>query len=183
MTREIIHDIYYNYLCDMVFPDELDRKRYERLLRTLDNIEFRYSIAMDENRYSDGINLRYRFGYEYEFHQSMIRAMLDISKCSVLEMMVALALRCEEHIMSDPDIGNRITKWFRVMLKSLGLINMTDDNFNRLVVEETINNFLDRRYEPNGRGGLFVINNRTQDMTKVEIWYQMCWYLDTILDI
>ena len=42
----------------------------------------------------------------------MISAYLDNKTCSVLEMMIALAIRCEEHIMDDPDVGNRTGQWF-----------------------------------------------------------------------
>lgn len=38
-----------------------------------------------------------------------------------LEMIIALAIRLEEHIMDDPDIGNRTGQWFWDMIVSLGL--------------------------------------------------------------
>ena len=45
--------------------------------------------------------------------------------------------------------------------------------------DDVIKRFLDRDYEPNGKGGLFTIKNCRQDLRKVEIWYQLCWYLDS----
>ena len=44
-----------------------------------------------------------------------------IRPCSVLEMMIALSMRCEEQIMDDPDIGNRTGQWFWDMIDNLGL--------------------------------------------------------------
>lgn len=51
----------------------------------------------------------------------MIASYLDNRPCSVLEMIIALAIRLEEHIMDDPDIGNRTGQWFWDMIVSLGL--------------------------------------------------------------
>jgi hypothetical protein len=107
---------------------------------------------------------------------------LDIlaGPCSVLEMMVALAIYAEEHIMSNPQIGNRISQWFWNMVVSLGLGDQMDNRFDRRYVEGVLQRFLNRKYEPNGQGGLFTIRNCDRDLRKVEIFYQLCWYLGTI---
>ena len=96
-------------------------------------------------------------------------------------MMVALCLRIEEDIMDDPVKGNRIHKWFHVMLKSLGLLDMDDAYFDERYTDKVITRFLNREYEPNGAGGLFRIKDCPYDLRSVEIWYQMCWYFDSIL--
>lgn len=83
--------------------------------------------------------------------------------------------------MDDPDIGDRTGKWFWGMVENLGLIFMTDSRFDRRYTEERIDIFLDREYESNGDGGLFTAEHCREDMRTVEIWYQMCWYLDDIL--
>jgi hypothetical protein len=90
-------------------------------------------------------------------------------------------MRCEEEIMEDPDVGDRTAQWFWGMMKSLGLNGMTDNRFDERYVRDVVQIFLDREYEPNGRGGLFTINNCDYDLREVEIWYQMCWYLNTIV--
>lgn len=79
--------------------------------------------------------------------------------------------------MSDPDIGDRTGQWFWNMIVNLGLGNMSDDNFNKQYVKKIIKNFLDRHYEKNGKGGLFMIEAPSKDMRDIEIWYQMCMYL------
>lgn len=83
--------------------------------------------------------------------------------------------------MDDPDVGDRTGQWFWGMIKNLGLGSMTDARFDEEYVESVIERFLNREYEPDGRGGLFRIRNCTEDLRNVEIWYQMCWYLDTIV--
>lgn len=145
----------------------------------LHNIEFRYSIQMDENRADDGIELRYRFAREKRCEDYDIDY-LD-GPCSVLEMMIALAIRCEEDIMDDPSYGNRTGQWFWGMVVNLGLGSMTDSRYNKRFVDNCIDIFLNREYEPDGRGGLFRIRNCEYDLRTVEIWYQLCWYLDSIV--
>ena len=53
--------------------------------------------------------------------------------------------------------------------------------FDKQYVTKVIGRFLNREYEPNGKGGLFIINNCNDDLRDVEIWYQLCWYLDSII--
>ena len=50
--------------------------------------------------------------------------------------------------------------------------------FDRDYVEDIVQKFLDRKYSRNGDGGLFTVNRSRYDLRSVEIWYQMCWYLD-----
>ena len=95
--------------------------------------------------------------------------------------MVALSVRCEEDITNDPDKGNRVGYWFWSMVRSLGLERMTDTNFDRQRTDKIIAAFLNRRYLKNGKGGLFTVEGSKYDLRRMEIWYQMCLYLDTVL--
>ena len=60
---------------------------------------------------------------------------------------------------------------------------MDDTRFDRPYVNSVVKKFLKRDYEPNGQGGLFTIKKCRDDLRDVEIWYQMCWYLDSIVCI
>jgi hypothetical protein len=95
-------------------------------------------------------------------------------------MMIALSIRCEEDTMDDPDIGDRTGQWFWSMVVNLGLGSMNDAKYDRRYVEEIILRFLNREYEPDGRGGLFTVKNCSEDLRDVSIWYQMNWYLGSI---
>lgn len=182
MTRDELNFKYFEWMYGLVCTEKrVKRKSYKKLLRALHDENFNYSIDMDGNRAEDGMDLRYRFAYEYNYSKPMIATYLDNDDCSVFEMLVALAIRCEEHIMYDPDIGNRTGKWFWEMIKNLGLGSMDDENFDAPKVKVTIHRFLNREYERNGVGGLFTIPNCDYDLRSVEIWYQMCWYIDSIL--
>lgn len=145
----------------------------------LDNISFTYMLPMDGNRYEDGIALRYRFGRGIGLSDAEIANDLDYLPCSVLEMMIALAIRCEEDYMSDPSYGDRSYVWFNDMLSNLDLYWMTDEHFRQPYVVDRVYRFLNRKYDQNGKGGLFVVDRPGVDMRREEIWKQAMWHLAT----
>lgn len=179
MKKDLINE-YFDWMYQLVCKDTKGVS-YRKLLCQLYDITFDYTIAMDGNRAEDGIDLRYRFGYEHNIEGSAIASHLDNKDCSILEMMVALAIRLEEHIMDNPDIGDRTCKWFLNMIANLGLDKMTDEYYDRHHVTQIINRFLNRKYKRNGEGGLFTVHHNRIDMRSVEIWYQAMWYLDEVL--
>lgn len=169
----MIRDEYFEWLYDLASGNRYSENiSYRKLLRYLHKTEFYYSIEKDQNRAKDGIGLRSRFA-SYD-------ARYITGPCSVLEMMIALAIRCEEDIMDDASVGDRTRQWFWGMIVNLGLGAMIDKEFDEELVEDIVTRFLDREYEPDGRGGLFTVRNCDRDLRDVEIWYQLCWYLDSI---
>lgn len=183
MTKNETDAAYFDWMCGLVCKAYRDGgRKYRNLLECLNRIDFRYTIPMDGNREADGIDLRYRFGYEKHIRDYIIARYLDDHPCSVLEMMIALAQRCEETIMDDPEIGDRTGTWFWAMIHNLGLECMSDDDFDQLYVEERVEQFLDRRYSYQGDGGLFYVRHPAEDMRKVEIWTQLSWYLNENVD-
>ena len=182
MTQYDILNSYFEWLYRLVCKNRFAGAiSYRKLLMYLHSTQFRYSIQKDADRAGEGINLRWRFICENNFGYNR-NALLDELEgpCSVLEMMIALAIYCEEHIMDNTEIGDRTGQWFWGMIANLGLNGMSDEHFDRQFVEDSITRFLDRQYEPNGKGGLFTIRNCKRDLTKVEIFHQLCWYLNSI---
>lgn len=183
IDRNQIINEYFEWLYDLMCEKRYSKQiSYRKLFMFLHDTEFTYIIHNDENRAVDGVDLRYRFALDNGYHEDSDTVMnyLD-GPCSVLEMMIALAIRCEENIMDDPAFGNRTTQWFWGMIVNLGLGPMNDSNFDKNYVNEIIQTFLNREYEPDGRGGLFRVKKCTRDLRTVEIWYQLCWYLDDIV--
>lgn len=180
MTRDLDKE-YYLWLCSFTRTRNKSTrtiKTYNKLLEILHYQEFIPLVPHDENRVEDGLGLRWRFSRERGVNYD------PEDRCSVLEMMIALALRCEEQIMEDPDIGNRTSHWFWLMVRNLGLFKYSDDKFTSRttkIIEDKIDTFINREYNDNGKGGLFIIENCRHDLRKVEIWYQMCWYLDDLI--
>lgn len=102
MTEIELNNEYFEWMCQLVCNERYSRRlSYQKLLRHLHNIDFQYMLPMDGNRAEDGIDLRYRFGYEKEYEGPMIASYLDNRPCSVLEMLIALAFRCEEHMAKE----------------------------------------------------------------------------------
>ena len=171
----------YEYVCKGRSHDKIS---YTLLLESLHQIEFTYVIQNDVNRAKDGVDLRYRFamtnGYDDPESKYDIYTVLDIldGPCSVLEMMVALAVRCEETIMDNSDYGNRTGQWFWGMMSNLGIGLMHNDIFDNDIVMDCMDIFLNREYESNGKGGLFYIRDCVDDLRYIDIWTQLCWYLD-----
>lgn len=177
MGRDRIHDEYFEWLCDLVCGyHRHEKRRYRRLLTQLHLLPFRYSIPNDSHRASDGIDLRYRFAYDEGYLEES--KYLD-GPCSVLEMLVALALRCEEDFMDNPAKGNRTSEWFWLMVSNIGLESFNDDRFNKALVLQRLDIFMDRRYSRNGdNGNIIVLKRDMRDLRNVEIWYQLCWYIN-----
>lgn len=179
MTQYDILNQYFEWLCRSVGANKGSKElSYRKLLMHLHNTQFYYSIQKDADRAGAGVDLRWRFVCD---NNCSARVLDELEgPCSVLEMIIALAIYCEEHVMDDPGYGDRTGQWFWGMITNLGLGAMTDDKYDRRYVDDVVTRFLDRKYEPDGKGGLFRIRNCTHDLTKVEIFYQLCWYLNSI---
>ena len=180
MTKDDVINAYFNWLYDLVCEDKFANDiSYRRLLMFLHGKEFVCVMKKDRNRVDDGVYMRYRFAYNNNLNYNYVSECLD-EPCSVLELIAALALRCES-IMDDPQIGSRTCQWFWSMITNLGLGYMSDGRFDRREAERIVDIFLNREYEPNGKGGLFTIRNDTTDLRDVELWSQMCNYLNSVL--
>lgn len=177
--EKLVDEWYFEWLYDKVTKHRYSRNiSYRKLLSYLHSVEFTYSIPKDVNRAKDGTDLRKRFIKDVS-NGKPENAYLE-GPCSVLEMMVALAIRCEETIMDNAVVGDRTGQWFWGMIVNLGLGSMTDDVFDVEHVERVIDIFLNREYDPDGKGGLFTVRNCLEDLRDVEIWYQLCWFLDNL---
>lgn len=182
MTHSKVRDDYFEWMYNKVCQNRYDNGiTYRKLLSYLHRVEFTYMLRNDEDRAYDGIQLRHRYALLFEDDYEYVRYCLGGGPCSVLEMIVALAIRCEESIMDDPQIGDRTGQWFWDMMVSLGLGSMTDSRFDECYIYDTIMRFMDRDYSPDGHGGLFTIRNCEMDVSRLPIWTQMCYFLRSIM--
>lgn len=182
IEENIIENEYFEWLYDYVCKNRVHKNvSYRKLFMMLHDTEFIFSIPNDVNRAKDGEDLRYRFCLYLEEQEGVSVPMPIQGPCSVLEMMIALAIRCEETIMDDTRYGDRTSQWFWNMMSTLGIGLMSDDIYDRDYVREKIDIFLRRNYEPDGKGGLFYIRNCPDDLRDYEIWTQLSWWLDTFV--
>ena len=96
---------------------------------------FRWFIKNDVNRASDGVYLRQLY-----FDEMGVDSGKD-GPCSILEMFVALAIRCENELMYDPDEGDRTSEWFWIMMDNMGLSSLSDNNFSYEETDEILDDF------------------------------------------
>lgn len=162
---------YFEWLTSLV-TDKRSKVSYNKLLEHLYNRDFVWITPLDSNRAEDGLDIRRKY-FDY----------VDVpeSPCSMLEMMIALAVRCEEHLMTNDEYGDRTGEWFWNMVLSLKLNNMTDYNYDPDYVDERLFIFETKAYGRDGSGGLFTTSNPNIDMRGLDIWYQLQWYLNDIL--
>ena len=166
---EEVLDDYFEWLYSQIDDEGYG---FTKLLSMLQDMDYYYSVDYDENRASDGENLR----WYYVNDGGNDRIMEWAHCCTVLEMMFALALKME-NITGEGDVSY----WFWQMMDNVGLSYMTDRKFDSDQVYGRISNFLDREYEPDGQGNIFYIPDCADDLRRVETWKQMCWYLDYLM--
>lgn len=173
-------DDYLYWLTQEIALDGRERQ-YRILLSKLFETAFIWdeSIRGDGNRAKDGYMLRQKFENNVSIDDPTWDRYLPVQFCSVLEMLIALAQRCEDSILFDPDYGDRSPEWFWMMLDNSGLGSdeFKDRNFNSDRFYWILDSILHRRYSYNGIGSFFPMKNSDEDMREVEIWYQLNNYI------
>ena len=184
-------DKYFEELIKIVDCQEHPVRLYKELLWYLYSTEFYWVVELDANRAADGLDLRRSLCDDFSIDY------FD-TPCSVLEMMIALAIRCENDIMYDEELGNRVPKWFWLMIKNLKLDKMDDFSFEIGPVSSTISGLMGRKFGPNGEGSLFPLPKNGQmdhlwttngpdfwsksGPLEDEIWVQMSHFLTQTYD-
>lgn len=162
---------YLDWLIDKTGPIGTN---FEIMLETLHKIEYVPMVPNDDNRGVEGLTLR------EEFTAETGEVCPLESDCTLLEMMLALAVRINEvaYDYNDPD---KSAYWFWAMIANLKLDQFPDvhvdplaPNAIRMVALRVVN----RTYRADGYGGLFPLKRPPNDQREVEIWYQMQYWLD-----
>jgi len=149
------------------YPDD-----YYILMEELHNIDFKFVIERDESRLKDGLALRYDFFDDYP----NISGANFTKPCSVLEMLIGLAIRIDNEYIGDP--GNPHPEYFFWdMIHNLGLDIYDNDHFNKENVREKVQIWMNREFKSDGTGSIFKLKNVTFDFRNVEIWQQAMAYL------
>ena len=165
----------YEYFTWLVNKVDGEKSGRMELLHTLFLKPFYGYFKNDANRAEDGIELREEYYYETGEH-----ALYDwdsyAEQCSILEMIIALAIRCDAEITYDFEEAKPGVMFWK-MIDNLGLIDVTDSNYDETYVNYVIEKFLTRKYDKDGYGSLFYIPGTDKDMRGLEIWYQMQEYL------
>lgn len=162
--------VYFDILCNAIRDAETPNPdNYRNVLWHMHNTEFVPTMSLDDNRVQDALVFRSRFIDDTD------------TPVGIFELMVSLADRIETDTMGGTSDRNRTSDWFWYMIFSLGLIDMTDDQYHERDIDQILRKFIHREYSRNGRGGLFLTSNRSVDLRKEEIWYQAAFYLNEVL--
>ena len=167
-------DAYLHWLAPLVI--RRGAGTYWDLLQIMQQTEFIWlpEAAHDDNRMMDGLDLRVEFLEVYNTPQ--IRDPGELGPVSVLEVLVGLSRRLA--FMAD----GRPKDWAWNLLCNLGFERYSDDltKYKRRRAEDILDALVWRRYNPDGSGGFFPLQNPDEDQTRVELWYQMSAYVEEI---
>ena len=167
---------YLDWLWDIV-SYEKDHTEYYEAFRLLYDIPYRYVMAWDAHRISDGNKMREQFIYDRKYARSRIEQLKTDYDISVLEVIIGMIIRAVE-MWGEGDLEAEVEDIFWDCLDNLGILDydILDPN-ERECALACIDDFLDRKYRPNGAGGLFYIPKPAEDLRKVELWMQLSWYM------
>lgn len=161
--------VYGDWLVDKV---GFKRRGYTSLMRCLHESPFLVYIDRDDDRVEDGKALR----DDYCSDNRVPIYLFDYEPCSVLEMLVGLAIRIDNEWTGDPGEEHpEVIFW--EMLQNLGLDKYTNRRFNRDSVVEILGIWIKRDFEKDGKGSIFPLKRPRRDQRRVEIWKQMQEYL------
>lgn len=175
-------DAYFDWLKEQIMSDDIDElDDYGILITTLSVMPFTYVVEMDSNRMWDGLYLRNIF---YDDHAAFEGELTQ--DCSLLEMLVGLAYRMANDVFSD--LGKSTGDWFWEFMSNLGADYYTDDILEGVFTKnhrnyrddliDLLRNFMDRKYKDSRSGNIFLFKKDPKDLKKIELWYQMHYYIE-----
>lgn len=172
-------DAYFDWLKEQIMSDDIyELDDYGILITTLSVMPFTYVVEMDSNRMWDGLYLRNIF---YDDHVAFEGELTQ--ECSLLEMLVGLAYRMANDVFSD--LGKSTGDWFWEFISNLGADYYTDDILegvsdknHRDDLIDILSNFMDRKYKDSRSGNIFLFKKDPKDLKKIELWYQMHYYIE-----
>lgn len=165
---EPLESVYFEWLCAKVV--DLPIHVYYDFLRILYRTEFVWIIHGDKNRRDDGLELRQYFINESGFEREMV---WFNEPCSLLELLIAFADRAS----FQTDIPKR--DWFWRFMTNLNLDCYRQlSNGDQSVIEDILYTFVWRTYDECGNGNIIPVRHPKKNQKEVELWYQLCEYLE-----
>lgn len=167
---------YFEYLVSLV---PFLGRNYNILLRVAHTVSFYELVPNDTNRAVDGLELRDRY-------HSAFGTWPDVPDyCTFLEMLIGLSIRMNDqtYAVNHADMSSY---WFWKLMENLGVTDYHDESWETPgAIESLVIRFgtvVERRYEPNGNGGLFPLRNPNKNQRTIELWYQMMSWLEENFD-
>lgn len=175
-TIDRIHEVretYLNWLEPQLRDENSPTGEYWGLVNLMFDKEFTWSVPHDDNRIADALELRNEFCHETHCRRSQLNR---LGPCSFLEVLIGLSRRLEFIAGGNP------SGWAWVLLTNLELDKMKDPLTPRKI--DQINLLMDivieRKYAPDGQGGFFPLAWPDEDQTRIELWYQMNYFVEEL---
>lgn len=165
MTKDEYFNEYFEYLKSYVITTP-QAECYEDVLKTLHSTDYTCRVTYDLTRLKDGLELRTY--YSYHVPEVNEDGELACFPCSMLEMLIALAVRCED-TLSVAALGNRTSLWFFAMLDNLGIY----DDYTEQEVLSRIDSF--------NRGETTLFGMDIKEARELDLWYQANAFINYIL--
>ena len=180
-----LSELYLVWLLNLINADNYKGKSYIKLCSLLNKIPFKPVMKLDENRSSDVQSLLRETYIQsqsdwYRLNNDEIME-LPAWPVSFLELIISLAMRIDLDFMREINGIDNTRIYFWVLVRNLGFLSFDDDNWNEdsiISVVNRLNIVQERKYDFNGNGGLFPLENAEMDQRNVQIWNQLCQFVN-----
>lgn len=177
------------YLCWLMNQAQLEAEGpggYLQLCEILQSTAFLTYVRMDENRKEEALELREEWADSDDGDISQLEKVTPYS-CTMLELLITLARRMR-YQMLDSQFEAGVGKWIFEMLENAGFADCTNAAIGRDpyiigVVRCHLMDIIHRRYDRDGNGSFFPLENPREDQRETELLTQMNNYLEEKYDL
>ena len=186
MTTNIekLSELYLEWLLRLINADNYKDKSYTKLCSLLNKIPFKPIVELDKNREFDVQSLLREVYIQsqsewYRLEDDRITSFPDLP-VSFLELMISLAMRIDLDFMREINGIDNTRIYFWILVRNLGLLEYDDEHWGEdaiISIVSRLNIVQDRKYDFDGKGGLFPLENSEVDQRNVQIWNQLCQFV------
>lgn len=184
-NTDTLSELYLKWLLRLINADNYKEKSYVKLCSLLNKVPFKPVIKLDENRLSDVQSLLRETYIQSQSDWYRINAdeeTIEFSKwpVSFLELIISLAMRIDLDFMREINEVDNTRIYFWILVRNLGFLEYDDEHWGEDAIISIVNRLnivQDRKYDFDGKGGLFPLENSEVDQRNVQIWNQLCQFV------
>lgn len=184
-NTDTLSELYLKWLLRLINADSYKEKSYIKLCSLLNKVPFKPVIKLDENRLSDVQSLLRETYIQSQSDWYRINAdeeTIEFSKwpVSFLELIISLAMRIDLDFMREINEVDNTRIYFWILVRNLGFLEYDDEHWGEDAIISIVNRLnivQDRKYDFDGKGGLFPLENSEVDQRNVQIWNQLCQFV------
>lgn len=169
-------DDYYNWILSTVGIRKRKYTHYKKLLKTLFSIPYTWTNEMDENRYSDGMGLRYHFCDENDLSDYQWKDFYFTVnfRCSVLEVLTAFSRRIADSPYTYDEFSGMM---FWVFMENLGLTEYRDEVYDEDAVKSIIIEWMSGEKTGKNCISILPISDKSVNSDEMDLWMTMTCYM------